>query len=168
MDLIGTRYVTNTDAFLAVTDEAHVIEAADDDANPDTDARTFAELEAAADEGGPGSDAEKVRDAIRIVVSEAVKDAERRVESAGTGVYVIPYNPIDPAVVAWSLDWSWFRLRMRHQMIRPEDEPGIRSSLLRELNAIGNGDTRLSSLTAEDGGGPSDAISAYGTAERRR
>lgn len=164
--IVETAYVTDTDQFLPVTDEMSLIQGLDDRNLPDTEARTFAELEEAAVSDGPGSDSEKVRDHVMAVLKGIVQSAERIVESFGLGYYIIPYSPIDAVVVDLVRDWAWFMVKARRGVFNSADDQLNAERNLRTRGIeIRNRTIPLTAVTLEDGYGSDETVHDWGSAE---
>lgn len=163
MTALAGRYITDTDDFLAVTDEKSLIQAADDPKGPETALESFAELEAAA----PGSDDEEVLDAALVVINKAVKDAESIVESFGAKLYAIPYAPVDGAVKALAVEWAWISLQKRRGTISTDDAERQRETLRSIGDRWADGRYALVSAKLVDSEVAGEEMFAYGGAERR-
>jgi phage gp36-like protein len=164
--LTGTRYITDTDDLLMVADEKTIIEAADDPEPPNTYAKSFAELDAAAVTGGAGSDAEKVRDKVLATLVLVVKAAESIVESYGKGLYVLPFAPLDSVLKTLIADWTWYRLRVRRGMYRAADDQRSAERTLIDKSVQVRDETLILSAVRLDIGSL-DLIYSYGTSDRR-
>lgn len=166
--LTATRYLLTTDDLLAGWDQKSWIESADDRQTPDTSSSSFDELEAAAVAGGPGSDAEKVRDQIIAVLSADAGEAEGWVESFCTGIYALPLFPVDRIATALMLDWMRHRMRSRHDLYRnPEMQIAAERSLITRGTYLRNEMTRLTAARTGQGANLNESIAAFGSDTRR-
>jgi phage gp36-like protein len=157
--IAGSRYVTDTSNFLAVTDEKSLIETADDPRGATTDAESFVELAAGAADP---------RDQILEVISEAVKDAEGTIEGFGAGIYTIPFVPIDPLVKSLALRWAWISLRERKSMLTQSEADDARRAIRDFGDRIANKTIRLvSTLLGDTTALGTSEIHAWGSQEQR-
>lgn len=168
IDLTSTRYLLTTDDLLAGWDEKSWIEAADDRQAPDSSVSSFAELQAAAASGGPGSDEEKVRDSIIGVLSRDARASEEFVESFCLGIYLLPLSPVDGVAKTLMLDHMRHTARVRHDLYRnPDTIIQVENALNSRGRMIRSELTRLSSSRGDMGSGSNEAIAAYGGDYRR-
>lgn len=163
MSALAGRYITDTDDFLAVTDEKSLIQAADDPKGPETALESFVELEAAA----PGSDDEEVLDAIIAVINSEIALTEPIIESFGGGRYVIPYAPVDGTIKSLAVEWAWIGLQKRRGTLSVDEAERQRDSIRSIGDRIADGRYALVSAKLVDSEAAGEEFFAYGGAERR-
>lgn len=165
--LTSTRYLLTTDDLIAGWDQRSWIESADDRQTPDTSANSFDELQAAAVSGGPGSDAEKVRDQIIAVLSADARSAEQWLEAFALGIYKLPLNPCDGVAADLIRAWMKHQAKTRHDLYKGEMQITMERSLITRATYIRNEMTRLSSARADAGSNLNESIAAFGGDDRR-
>ena len=166
MELTGTDYILDAGELLTEAPAKSWIEAGLDHGVPDTSASTFAELEADAAMGGPGSDAEVTLGAIRTVISEVVADAEAVFEGYARAYYALPLAPLDPAAASWIKRFAWLRMQARKDFVTEADLNSRIRELRIEAGELAGMPARMVSVLLESEAG-GESVAAYGTAERR-